>query len=61
MTAQQRWLYKLMGYNFQVEYKRGGQNIVAYALSCRHEVEYSEGSLFALTQLLPHWLNSRRK
>ncbi|KAL5820767.1 hypothetical protein ACOSQ3_022649 [Xanthoceras sorbifolium] len=47
-----------MGYDFQVEYKRGGENIVADALSRRFEMESDKGSLLAVTHVLPHWIES---
>ena len=39
---QQKWLSKLMGYAFVVEYKKGSENVVADALSRRGEVTVSE-------------------
>lgn len=53
-TAQQKWLYKFMGYDFKVEYKKGKENVVADALSRSHE--QPQGVVFAISQLLPRWL-----
>ena len=39
---QQKWLSKLLGYAFVVEYKKGSENVVADALSGRGEVTVSE-------------------
>ena len=38
---QQKWLSKLLGYAFIVEYKKGSKNVVADALSRRGEVTVS--------------------
>jgi hypothetical protein len=49
--AQQRWLNKLMGYDFVIEYKKGHDNRVADALS-----RQPEGALLALSSLVPSWI-----
>lgn len=41
---QQKWLSKLLGFSFEIQYKRGIENKVAYALS-----RISSGELLQLT------------
>lgn len=40
---QQKWLSKLLGYNYVVEYKAGAQNIVPDALSRKEEIHMLMG------------------
>lgn len=49
MKAQQKWLVKLMGYNFSTEYNKGSDNRAADALSGK-----CNGDLMALSQPTPH-------
>ena len=46
-----------MGFDFEIEYKRG-DNVVANALSRRHEAEKFDGSLLAFSQSIPHWVDA---
>ncbi|KAF3960584.1 hypothetical protein CMV_014711 [Castanea mollissima] len=49
-TMRQRWLVKLMGYDYEIEYKPGRENLAADALSRLH------GELIAITCPQPTWL-----
>ena len=36
-NEQQKWVTKILGYDFEIVYKKGKQNVVAYALSRKDE------------------------
>jgi hypothetical protein len=52
---QQRWVTKLFGYDYEIIYKKGKDNVVADALSRKYE---EEGSLFSLSFIVPDWLQA---
>jgi hypothetical protein len=51
---QQKWVTKMLGYDFEIIYKKGKHNIVANAFS-RKEEEI-EGSLCAISILQSDWV-----
>jgi len=51
---QQRWLSKLLGYDFQIEYKKGRDNVVADALSRLPE---SNPSISLISFPTPTWIS----
>lgn len=55
--SQQRWISKLLGYDFVIEYKKGKENKVAYALPRRFE-DPSGQEEFSISLILfptPSW------
>jgi hypothetical protein len=49
---------KLFGYDYEIIYKKGKDNVVADALSRKYE---EEGSLFSLSFIVPDWLQAVRQ
>ena len=43
----------MLGYDYEIIYKKGKDNIVVDALSRQHE---EDGCLFALSLLVPNWI-----
>jgi hypothetical protein len=52
---QQKWVTKLFGYDYEIIYMRGKDNVVVDALSRKYE---DEGSLFSLSFIVPDWLQA---
>ena len=53
--TQQKWVRKLMGYDYEITYKQGKDNLVADALS--HTFDYHI-SLSTISMPIPNWLQS---
>jgi hypothetical protein len=49
---------KLFGYDYEIIYKKGKDNVVADALSHKYE---DEGSIFSLSFIIPYWLQAIRQ
>jgi hypothetical protein len=49
---------KIVGYDYEIIYKKDKDNVVADALSQKYE---DEGSLFSLSFIVPDWLQAIRQ
>jgi hypothetical protein len=52
---QKKWVTKLFGYDYEIIYKKGKDNVVVDALSRKYE---DEGSLFSLSFIVPDCLQA---
>jgi hypothetical protein len=50
---QPKWVTKLFGYDYEIIYKKGKDNVVVDALSRKYE---DEESIFSLSFIVPDWL-----
>jgi hypothetical protein len=55
---QQKWVTKLFGYDYEIIYKKGKDNVAADALSRKYE---DEGSFFSLSFIVLDWLQAIRQ
>jgi hypothetical protein len=55
---QHKWVTKMLGYDYEIIYKKGKENVVADALSRQFK---EDGSLFALSLPSLRWLKEARK
>ena len=53
-TLQQKWLTKLLGLSYEIQYRKGKENVAADALSRRASKE--EGDCTELTCVIPEWM-----
>lgn len=56
LEEQQKWVTKMQGYDFEIVYKKGKDNIVADALSRKEE----DATLCSILLVVPSWLEDAR-
>lgn len=52
-TIQQKGMYKLMGFDYTIQYKKGRKNVAADFLSRRRR---EEAKCMAITTIIPTWI-----
>jgi hypothetical protein len=58
LEEQQKWVTKILGYDFEIVYKKGKKNVVADALS--RKGEDVEAFLCAISIIQPYWIIKER-
>ena len=58
LEEKQKWVTNMLGYDFEIIYKKGKQNVVADALSRKDEDV--EAFLCAISIIQPDWINEAR-
>jgi len=58
LEEKQKWVTKMLGYNFEIIYKKGKQNVVADALS-RKDVDV-EALLCVISIIQLDWINEAK-
>jgi hypothetical protein len=58
LEEQQKWVTKILGYDFEIVYKKGKQNVVAYEFSRKDEDV--ESFLFAISIIQLYWIIEAR-
>jgi hypothetical protein len=55
---KKKWVTKIFGYDYEIIYKKGKDNVFAHALSKKYE---DEGSFFSLSFIVPDRLQAVRQ
>jgi hypothetical protein len=58
LEEKKKWVTKILGYDFEIVYKKGKKNVVADALSRKDQ--YVEAFLCAISIIQPDWIIEAR-